>query len=83
MLPDWYIPTSKETITVIWADDYSQYTEIIGEDGYAKKTLEGDFYVYLDNTPSGYTYDANIYSADTDNPIVEIVLLKIARTSKV
>ena len=77
-----YIPKKDEVITVIWADDYSQYTETIGSDGYAKKILDGDFYVYLDNTPSGYTYDANIYSADNENPVVEIVLLKIARVSK-
>ena len=77
-----YIPKADEKITVIWADDYSQYTQEIAADGYAKLVLDGDFYVYLDNTPSGYTYDANIYTADNENPVVEIQLLKIAKVSK-
>ena len=77
-----FIPTKDEVITVIWADDYSQYTQVIGEDGYAKKMLDGDFYVYLDKTPSGYTYDANIYMADNEKPVIEIELLKIAKVSK-
>jgi hypothetical protein len=77
-----YIPEKDEVITVIWADDYSQYTQTIGEDGFAKKVLDGEFYVYLDNTPKGYTYDANIYVADNENPVIEIELLKIAKVSK-
>jgi hypothetical protein len=30
-----FIPS--ESISVIWADDYSKHTEVIGSDGYAKK----------------------------------------------
>ena len=77
-----YIPKKDEVITVIWADDYSQYTQVIASDGYAKIKLDGDFYVYLDSTPDGYTYDANIYTADNEKPVVEIELLKIARVSR-
>lgn len=77
-----YVPKADEVITVIWADDYSQYTQVIGQDGYAKIVLDGDFYVYLDNTPSGYTYDANIYLADNENPVVEIELLKISKVTR-
>ena len=71
-----YIPTGEQ-VTVIWADDYSQYTKTIDETGFAKITLDGDFQVYLDNLPSGYTYNPNIYHADNDNPTIEIELLKI------
>ena len=77
-----YIPEKDEIITVIWTDEYSQFTEMIGEDGYAKKILDGDFNVYLDFKSTKYTYDANIYFADNENPIVEIELLKIATVTK-
>jgi len=72
-----FIPS--ESISVIWADDYSKHTEVIGSDGYAKKKLDGDFNVYLKNCPSGYTYNPNIYQADNENPVVEIELLKIGK----
>lgn len=77
-----YIPTSSEKIQVVWADDYTQYVETIGSDGYAKKMLDGDFHVYLVSAPDGYSYNPNIYNADTDNPTVVIELYKIARISK-
>ena len=56
-----FIP--EEEITVIWMDDYSRYEAVIGEDGYAKKMLDGDFNVILDKAPEGYTYNPNIYTA--------------------
>ena len=76
-----YIPSGEE-VTVVWADDYSQYTKEIDSTGYAKIILDGDFQVYLNNLPSGYTYDPNIYHADNDNPTIEIELLKIYKISK-
>ncbi len=76
-----YIP-SGEPITVVWADDYSQYSKEIDASGYAKINLDGDFQVYLNNLPSGYTYDPNIYYADNENSTVEIELLKIYKISK-
>lgn len=76
-----YIP-SGDLVTVVWSDDYSQYTAEIDSNGYAKKILDGDFQVYLNNLPSGYTYDPNIYRADNDNPTIEIELLKIYKISK-
>lgn len=76
-----YIPSGEE-ITVIWADDYSQYSKSIDNSGYAKILLDGDFQVYLDNVPSGYTYDPNIYFADNENSTIEIELLKIYKISK-
>lgn len=75
-----FIP--EEEITVIWMDDYSQYETKIGEDGYAKLMLDGDFNVMLDKTPEGYTYNPNIYTSSNENPIIEIELLKIAKVSK-
>ena len=77
-----FIPDASEPITVTWADDYSQYTQVIGEDGYARIKLQGDFNVYLDNTPKDYAYDPNIYTASSENPVVEIELLKVAKVSK-
>ncbi len=76
-----YQPVEGEVINVIWADEYSQYSAPIAADGYAKKKLDGDFYVYLDSTPEGYTYNPNIYTASSDNPVIEIELLRISKIS--
>lgn len=75
-----FIPTEK--ITVYWADDYSQYSQEIDSEGYAKIKLDGDFNVYLSGTPSGYTYNPNIYTADNENPVIEIELLRVGKISK-
>lgn len=75
-----FIP--EETITVYWTDSYAKYSQEINEEGYAKKKLDGDFSVYLDKAPEGYTYNPNIYYADNENPIIEIELLKIGKISK-
>lgn len=75
-----FIP--DEEINVIWLDDYSQFKQKIGEDGFAKMMLDGDFNVFLDKAPDGYTYNPNIYTASSDNPIIEIELVKVSRTSK-
>ncbi|MGN1296067.1 MAG: hypothetical protein ACI4U5_06620 [Bacilli bacterium] len=77
-----YIPGSDEIITVVFSDDYSQYTAVIGSDGYAKIFLDGDFNVYLDKAPDNYSYNPNIYHVDNDNSSAEIELLKIGRISK-
>ncbi len=77
-----YIPKEGETITVVWSDGYAQYSEVIGSDGYAKKKLDGEFNVYLEETLTDYTYNPNIYTADNENPVVEIELLKISKVSK-
>ena len=77
-----YTPGKDEKIQVVWADDYSRYTETIGSDGFAKTKLDGDFNVYLNNVPEGYSYNPNIYRADNDNPVVEIELYKLSRISK-
>ncbi len=77
-----YIPKEDEVINVIWRDDYAQYTQKIGSDGYAKMFLDGEFNVYLDNAPEGYTYDPNIYVTNNDESKVVIELLKISRISK-
>lgn len=77
-----YKPESNEVINVIWADDFSQYSAPIDSDGYAKIKLDGNFRVYLENPPSGYSYNPNIYSANNDSPVVEIELLKISKISK-
>ena len=79
---DIYKPTASEKIQVVWADDYNKYTATINSDGYAKIELDGDFHVYLNSLPDGYSYNPNIYSADNENPIVEIELYKISRISK-
>ena len=63
-------------------DDYSQYSQKIGEDGYAKMKLDGDFNVILDKAPDGYTYNPNIYTASSDEPVIEIEIVKIAKVSK-
>ena len=75
-----FIP--DEEINVIWMDDYSQHKQKIGADGFAKMMLDGDYYVFLDKAPDGYTYNPNIYSASNDNSTVEIELVKVSRTSK-
>ena len=75
-----YIP--KEEIKVLWIDDYSQYSAPIGEDGYAKKVLDGDFNVILDKAPKGYTYNPNIYTVSNDSPIIEIELININEPDK-
>lgn len=77
-----YIPSKNEEIKVVWADDYQQHTAVIKSDGYAEIELDGDFNVYLNNVPEGYSYNPNIYHADNDSPIVIIELYKIARISK-
>lgn len=77
-----YIPGSDEKITVIFSDDYSQYTAIIGSDGFARIKLDGDFNVFLDKAPDNYSYDPNIYHVDNENSTTEIELLKIGRISK-
>lgn len=75
-----YIP--EETITVYWVNDYSQYSQEIDSEGYAKKILDGDFSVYLSNVPDDYTYNPNIYTVSSDSPTVQIELLKISKISK-
>lgn len=77
-----YIPSKNEVIKVVWSDDYTQYTETIGSDGYAKTMLDGDFNVYLVSAPEGYSYNPNIYTSDNDNPEVVIELYKLSRISK-
>ncbi len=77
-----YIPESDEKITVIWADDYSQYTAVIGSDGYARILLDGDFNVYLDEAPENYSYNPNIYHVDNEHSTATIELLKIGKISK-
>ena len=77
-----YIPSKNEKIQVVWSDDYTQYTETIGSDGFAVKELDGDFNVYLVSAPDGYSYNPNIYTADNDNSIVVIELYKLSRISK-
>lgn len=77
-----YIPKESEGVKAVWADDYSQYTETIGTDGYAKKKLDGEFHVYLTKAPDGYSYNPNIYVADNDNPTVVIELYRIARIAR-
>ena len=76
-----YKPEENEIITVIWADDFSQYTAAIGTDGYAKIKLDGNFRVYLENAPQGYTYNPNIYTSSNSDPVVEIELSKISKVS--
>ena len=75
-----FIP--EEEISVIWMDDYSQYSQVIDAEGYAKIKLDGDFNVILSKTPEGYTYNPNIYTASNDDPIIEIELIKISKVSK-
>lgn len=72
-----FIP--DEEINVIWKDEYSSYQASINSNGFAEKVLDGDFNVYLDKTPKGYTYNPNIYVANTDSPVIEIELIKISR----
>lgn len=77
-----FIPEKGDEVKAVWADDYSQYTETISSDGYAKKKLDGVFHVYLTKAPNGYSYNPNIYTADNENPTVVIELFKIARIAK-
>lgn len=77
-----YIPKDGEVINVIWRDDYAQYKEPIDSNGYAKKSLDGEFNVYLDVAPDGYTYNPNIYVVNNEEPVIEIELLKISRISR-
>lgn len=77
-----YIPIEGEIINVVWADDYSQYTQKLNSEGFAKINLDGNFYVFLSNCPAEYTYNPNIYFANNENPVVEIELYKIAKVSK-
>ena len=77
-----FTPSADEKISVIWADDFSQYSKEIAEDGYAKLVLDGEFNVYLSSTPKDYTYNPNIYVVNNENPVVEIELYKISKTSK-
>lgn len=74
-----YIPLENEKINVYWVDDYSQYSATIDNTGFATKKLDGDFNVYIDNLPEGYTYNPNIYTASTDEPTVQIELMKIIK----
>ena len=71
----------EEEVIVIWEDGHSQNTATIGEDGYARIYLDGEFNVYLGNVPKldkfDYTYNPNIYKADNDNPVVVIELERI------
>ncbi len=77
-----YIPTNGEKITVIWADDYSQYSAVIDSNGYAKIKLDGSYNVYLESAPENYSYNPNIYNADNENSTVEIELVKVGKISK-
>lgn len=77
-----YKPSNSEKIQVVWADDYNKYTASINNDGYAKIELDGDFHVYLNSIPDGYSYNPNIYNADNKNPNVQIELYKVSRISK-
>ncbi len=74
-----YIPEENEIITVIWTDEFSQYTEKLGTDGFAKKKLDGDYNVTISGLPDDYTYNPNIYVASNEEPSVEIELFKITK----
>lgn len=77
-----YIPEAGEVITVVWMDDYSKYSSVIETDGIAKKELDGEFNIYLETLPEGYTYNPNIYKSDNENCEIQIELLKIGKISK-
>ncbi len=73
-----FIP--QEEIKVIWYNKFSQKSESIASDGYAKtKGLDGEYSVHLNNAPEGYTYNPNIYTVDNENPIVVIELISISK----
>ncbi len=71
-----YIPT--EEINIVWCNDYSQVKAPIDEDGFARtKGLDGEYNVYLDVVPTGYTYNPNIYVVNNDSPTIEIELERV------
>ena len=79
---DTYIPSENENINVIWTNELGNLSAPIDATGFASMMLSGEYSVYLDYVPNGYTYNANIYKADNEHPNVEIELIKIAKTSK-
>ncbi|MDE5566533.1 MAG: hypothetical protein K2I77_06065 [Anaeroplasmataceae bacterium] len=69
------IPTIEITVTWYGLKTNDQKTAVIGEDGYAKvKGLDGEYGIHLSATPSGTTYNPNLYEADNDHPDVQIEL---------
>ena len=74
-----YLPKEGEQITVTWDDGFTQHSQVIGTDGYARANLDGEFNVYLDSTPENYTYNPNINVVDNENPVIEIELLRISK----
>lgn len=67
-------------MTVKWTNGASIVTADFNAEGYAEtKGLDGSYRVTLGNLPSGYTYNANIYTATNKNPDVTIALYKLER----
>ena len=65
-------------ISARWNDGSSVYSAEFDEAGVAKVyDLDGDFTVTISDIPEGYTYNANVYTADNDNRDVEIELYKL------
>lgn len=70
-------------IKVIWTDTESSngayYSAGFDKDGVARMTgLDGDFRVTLSSLPDGYTYNPNIYFANSQNKTTKIVLYKLS-----
>lgn len=69
------LPSTEITVTWYGLKTNDQKTAVIGEDGYAKvKGLDGEYGIHLSSTPSGTTYNPNLYEADNDHPDVQIEL---------
>ncbi len=80
-----YIPTTPSdpdnALKVRWTDGKRSYTKTLGEDGTASVDgLDGNYTVTLQNLPSGYTYNPNIYTVTNEKTDVQIELYSLTST---
>ncbi len=66
-------------VNVQWCDSKNCFPPVtIDTNGIAKIDLkDNDYYIHIDDIPSGYTYNPNAYTTNAENKYIEIVLLKL------
>lgn len=67
-------------VNVQWCTGNNCFLPVkVNEQGLAEIELDnGEYYIHIEGVPSGYTYDPNSYTTNTNNKYVEIKLLKLS-----
>lgn len=67
-------------VTVQWCTgNICELPVAVNSEGIAVLDVEeGDYYIHIDNIPTGYTYDPNAYTSNTQNKHIEIELIELS-----